>query len=383
MSLPSKSTSPPTYSPRNSPPAYSSTSRPTERTLERSRGRSQSPSGVCIRRSGDVTLTIFGQENNIAQPLVRPGAPLSGSVLLHDAENVKSVVLTIEGHLEILPTAGSYSSIPLFSITNRMHTAGAPACPNSFVFSQSFPSAFRHDGRVCTLPPTCHITFSSVYFIKCVYRITVLVTSARHRRASFLTRSDHVSLELTYRPRTRPARPLLLNPSLHATIKACPEEWAQGSHMVQLSSSGGPPLFCDLFAPAIGAFCVLEPIPFHLQLSAAHGSLQNLFKSLPTVKVGLLRRVAMDAGGRMATQSVILGEGTIRLLPANGSTLNWEGEVHCRDPAAVVGTFECGTLVMVTDMLMVGISPPPHEVLGWPTFQFGYEIKLTTHKWDY
>ncbi|KAJ7037791.1 hypothetical protein C8F04DRAFT_1393461 [Mycena alexandri] len=194
MSFPSKDQSPPAYSPRSSPPTYSSTSRPTERTLHRSRGRSQSPTGVFVRCSGDVALTIFG-----------------------------------------------------------------------FAFSQRFPSVFRHDGRLCNLPPTCHITFGSLHFIKCVYHITVVATSVRHRPASFLTRSDSVSFDLTYRPRTSPARPLLSNPSIYGTIKTCPEEWMQASHMVELSGQhDAPSLICDLFAPAVGAFCILEPIPFHL-----------------------------------------------------------------------------------------------------------------------
>ncbi|KAJ7719924.1 hypothetical protein B0H16DRAFT_1336362 [Mycena metata] len=354
MSSSSKYPSPPAYSPRSSPPTYSSTSRPTERTLHQSRGRSHSPAGVCIRRSGDVTLTIFGQEENIEQPLVRPNKPLTGSVVLQKPEKIRSVVLTIDGHLEILPLAGSYSSIPLFSVTHKLHETqdGVPPCPNSFAFSQSFPSVFRHNSQLCNLPPTCHITFGSLYFIKCVYRITVVVTSARHRRASFLTRNDHVSFDLTYRPRTRPAQPLLSNPSLYGTIKTCPEEWAQASHMVKIPGQhNAPSLICDLFAPSVGAFCVLEPIPFHLQLSTSRESLQNILSgALPLVKVYILRQIAMNVGGRMATQCLVLGHGTTRFLPADlrRHTLNWEGEACCRDPASVVGTFECGTIAVVT-----------------------------------
>ncbi|KAJ7037794.1 hypothetical protein C8F04DRAFT_396429 [Mycena alexandri] len=394
MCFPTRYSSPaPAYSPRSSSPTYSSTSRPTERTLHRSRGRSQSPTGVFVRRSGDVTLMIFGQEENIEQPLVRPSAPLTGSVLIQKAENIKSVVLTINGHLETLPLAGSYLSVPLFSVTHKLHETdhkGAPTCPNSFAFSQRFPSVFRHDGRLCNLPPTCHITFGSLHFIKCVYHITVVATSVRHRPASFLTRSDSVSFDLTYRPRTSPARPLLSNPSIYGTIKTCPEEWMQASHMVELSGQhDAPSLICNLFAPAVDVFCVLEPIPFHLQLSTSRKYLQNIFSGpLPLVKVYILRQIAMNARGRMVTQSLILGQGTIRPLPADRRhTLNWEGEACCRDPASVVGTFECGTIAVVTDRLMVEISPPHKATdsvqLRWPRFQFGYTIKLTTHKWDY
>ncbi|KAJ7719926.1 hypothetical protein B0H16DRAFT_1605511 [Mycena metata] len=352
MSFSSKYPSPPAYSPRSSPPTYSSTSRPTERTLYQSRGRSPSPAGICVRRNGDVTLTIFDQEENIEQPLV-PNAPLAGAVLLQNPERIKSVVLTMAGHLEILPLPGSYSSVPLFSVTHKLHETnqdGVPPCPNSFAFSQSFPSVFRHNGRLSNLPPTCHITFGALYFIKCVYRITVVVTSTR---AYFLTRSDQVSFDLTYRPRTRPAQPLLSNPSLYSTIKTCPEEWMQASHMVKLSGqydAPGPSLICDLFAPSGGAFCVLEPIPFHLQLSTSRGVQDTFSGVLPLVKVHILRQIAMNVGGRMVTQSLVLGHGTIRLTPADRRrhTLNWEGEACCRDPASVVGTFECGTLAVVT-----------------------------------
>ncbi|KAJ7037792.1 hypothetical protein C8F04DRAFT_1091536 [Mycena alexandri] len=95
----------------------------------------------------------------------------------------------------------------------------------------------------------------------------------------------------------------------------------------------------------------------------------------------------MNAGGRMATQSLILGQGTIRLLPADRyrHTLNWEGKVYCRDPAYVVGTFSKVSDASMQDRLMVEISPPSHQETNSVQLrlQFGYTIELTTHKWEY
>jgi hypothetical protein len=99
----------------------------------------------------------------------------------------------IEGLLETFPLPASYSSIPLLSITNTLYKndGSLPAqCPHNLAFSHYFPSKFRHDGELKSLPPTCHMTFdNSGHFMKCAYRITVTVISAR-RNASFLTRND-------------------------------------------------------------------------------------------------------------------------------------------------------------------------------------------------
>lgn len=76
------------------------------------------------------------------------------------------------------------------------------------------------------------------------------------------------------------------------------------------------------------------------------------------VRVYLYREVAVDVGDRMAKRSIILGEGTLRLLPGSEATctgdltLNWEGEVRCRDPASVAGSFDCGSVVVRVRVLL-------------------------------
>ncbi|KAJ7326374.1 hypothetical protein DFH08DRAFT_338093 [Mycena albidolilacea] len=356
---------------------------------------------MCIRTADNVTLVVQGQEDDAEQPRVEPGTQLHGSILLERTENIKSVVLQIEGLLETLPLPSSYMSIPLFRITEELYTIESPSSTpaHNFAFSHSLPPKFRYHDKLYPLPPTCHVSFDNLHFVKCAYRITVTVVSARHRRASFLTKSNHVSFELNYRPRTRPSQPLIANPSLVETVKLCPEEWTQCSKVVDVSRL---PVLCDvsfispsgmismlnrkyqLFMPSIRAFCVEDPIPFHLQLSSVESSHPNIGSAEPPrVKVRIMRRITMIATDRMAERCIVLGEGTLQPLPTHGThaTLNWQGEAHCRDPRSIVGTFDCGPAVAVMDMLVIDILPP----LGCPVqhASFGFPIKLTTHRWDH
>ncbi|KAJ7507279.1 hypothetical protein B0H11DRAFT_197761 [Mycena galericulata] len=401
MCFSSECQSPPGYSSRESCPAYSCIPGPTECTLQQSRRRSHvSPTGVCIKRVGGVTLLLLNQEDgNTERPIIGPGKLLSGSVLLESTENIKSVTLKIDGVFESSPLPDSYSSVPIVRITQTLYSSNETSVPspNSFSFSHRFPSAVRHNGsaHVHALPPTCDISLdNSGHSFKCSYRITVTVVSSRHRRASFLTKSECVSFELNCCRRTRPSQPILSNPSLLDTVKRCPEEWAQCPKVLR-SSPHQSLLMCDLFMPALGVFCVAEMIPFHLQLSGPDACLPHMHQffmrnpSAPNIKVTILRQVEAHTGHRKAIRNIILGDGSLRFLPTSANedstgtvhagTLNWEGEARCRDPASVVGSFDCG-FVIVRDMLSVEISSPQGCPL--PRSVFGYEIKLTTDSWD-
>ncbi|KAJ7624991.1 hypothetical protein DFH06DRAFT_1142321 [Mycena polygramma] len=366
---------PPAYSPSRSCPEYSAMPRSTECVLQQSARRTRiPPTGMCMKCVDNVTLVVLGQEDNVEQPRVQPGARLNGSVLFQHTESIKSVVLKIEGFLETLPLPGAYRYVPLLSMTDTLYKndGTAATCSHSLPFSRVFPSNFRYDGRLHPLPPTCHMTFDNPRnYIRCVYRITVTVVSARHRLTSFLTKNESVSFHLDYRPHTRPAQPLISNPSLPETVKSCPEEWCQYSEILDSSSPSSSPVL-DLFVPSIGVFCVKDSIPFHLQVSRA-GSSPAL------VQVRMRRQVAMDAGARIAKRSLILGEGTLRRLPSPDiNILIWEGEVRCRDPPSVVGTFECGRAVSIADLLVVDIAPALKSGRPIQRVSFCYPIKLTT-----
>ncbi|KAK7019883.1 hypothetical protein R3P38DRAFT_1226573 [Favolaschia claudopus] len=374
-SLPPGSISCPTYSPR---PGMD------ERTLQHSRPHVHPlGTGMCVKCVGGTTLVLLDQEENAEHPRIEEGSSIRGVVILENTENVLSVVLKVDGLLETLPFPASYMTVPLVSITNELyrHDSQPTACPSSLSFSHPFPSQFHYQQEIHSLPPTFHVAFNSLHFIKCAYQITVTVVSALHRRASFLTKSNQVCFEFTYRPRSRPSQPLLLNPSLVETVKSCPEEWVQCSQIVSISSL---PVWCDLFLPSILVFCVEDPIPFHLQLSVPDGR-QQLFRpnAHPLVKVHLLRKLEMNVGDRQAHRDIVLGEATLQRVPLGRDedtqvVLGWEGEARCRDPDSVVGTFSCGNALSLTDLIVVEIFLP-HETRR-PSLTV--PIKLTTHRWD-
>ncbi|KAJ7135423.1 hypothetical protein C8R43DRAFT_1020955 [Mycena crocata] len=387
MCYPSESQPPPSYFSRESSPPYSLNPSSTERTLQQSPRRSYTPpNGVYIKSTGNVTLLLLGQEDSVEQPSVGRGAQLNGSVLLQSTDNIRSVILTIEGLLETVPLPESYSSFPVLRITNTLYACkkegpNAASCPHSFAFSHRFPSTLHHGGNSYSLPPTCQIQFgNSLNFIKCAYRITVTVISARHRHTSFLTKNHRIHCELNYRPRSWPSRPLICNPSLLDTVKRCPEEWAQCP--INITSPCSSTLMCELFVPSVGSFYVGSAIPFHLQISngcTSHESPQAAW----SIRVYILRHIVSNVGGRIVKQRLILGEGTIRPMSnrraANDAqSFDWEGEAQCRDPASVSQSFNFGPAVVVSDLLAVDISPP-HPV---ERASFSAAIKLTTHSWE-
>ncbi|KAK7042370.1 hypothetical protein R3P38DRAFT_2890108 [Favolaschia claudopus] len=368
-----------------SSPAYSPMPAPDEHTLEHSRRQTRCRgSGMCIKCVGNTTLVVLDQEDNTEHPRVNGGTLIRGAVLLENTENIKSVTLQIDGLLETLPLPASYMATPLVSITSELYRNDdlSLSCPSNLSFSHPFPSKFKYRGELHYLPPSLHMTFNNFHFVKCAYQITVTVVSARHRRASFLTKTNQVHLELIHRPRSRPSQPLLPNPSLVDTVKICPEEWDQCPRAVSIASL---PVLCDLFLPSIRVFCVEDQIPFHLQLGTMDQVHTQSFTTSapPIVKVHLIRKVSMDAGNRPAHRTIMLGEASLQRLASNNdspATLNWQGEVQCQNPESAVATFSCGEALSVSDMLVVEISPP-HECPVHRT-SFAFPIKLTTHRWD-
>ncbi|KAF7343487.1 hypothetical protein MVEN_01781600 [Mycena venus] len=123
--------------------------------LSESRRRIRSfPTGMRIKRVGNITLVLLGQDDNVEQPRVESGTQVNGTVLLDHTENIESVVLKIDGLLETVPLPASYRSIPLFCITKKLYTnegsPSPPICPHNLAFSHS---VFRHNEKLYPLPP--------------------------------------------------------------------------------------------------------------------------------------------------------------------------------------------------------------------------------------
>ncbi|KAJ7057082.1 hypothetical protein C8F01DRAFT_1153332 [Mycena amicta] len=369
----------PAYSPQTSSPPYSRTPLPTERTLQSSRrlGLSvpSSHDGVYIKSSGGTTLLLHDQESGLHGGVYAEHArfeantPLRGSVNLRHSETTQSVVLKIEGRVETLPLPATYNSVTVLDFNQTLHSAESGPCPSELPFSYYIPSTFRDtDGKLYPLPPNFDIGFNPTQFARCTYHLTVTTVSARHRRASWLTKNDIITFEIRYQPRSSTLLPPLSRSI--STVKASPEEWTQATKFTGDDKDGQEPI-CDLFLPSVGVFAAEEPIPFYLQLvPMAPGDSDS------TVKVSITRQVEMDAGDRIARRCIQLGEAT---MVRRGRCLTWEGEARVQDPNSLcpVESFRCGAAMTITDMVAVEIRSPDHRRVF-----FGYPIRLTSERYE-
>ncbi|KAJ7760982.1 hypothetical protein B0H16DRAFT_1531346 [Mycena metata] len=390
----------PPYSPSAPSPGYSTAPGLGEHILQHTplAGRHSRPTetSTFIRNEQSMTVVLNVQKEN--RPSFGREAALTGTLLLKSPETVTALTLKFEGVLESLSPSHGYSSIRMvdqvFSLYVRK-TAGPQAhCPAAVPFSCRFPRSFKNNDVHHPIPPSCDIKLPGGAFITCTYSLTFTVL---RKVASFFAKEGSLSLELEFRPRTRPSRPRIPNPSLFSTIKTCPEEWLQlPVALTPAPDSRAPDIHCDLFVPSVGVFGVSEVVPFHLQLSGSIRSLRNLLANLgprspsPIIRVYLLRQIAVETQGQSPTRiNTVLAEGALRPLPPavfglhasmhtsrSEDALNWEGEIQLPDIATP--TFDVGTL-RVMYLIAVELSPP--QTSSIKRAHYGYPIKLTTDTW--
>jgi hypothetical protein len=103
-----------------------------------------------------------------------------------------------------------------------------------------------------------------------------------------------------------------------------------------------------------------------MQLDSSHKS-NNLTL---TMDVSLRRQVKAEVKGQAVWKSSLIGSGTLTALPPSieidpcesnpqESSLDWEGEIQCRDEIRV-GHFNAGDIA-VMDFLVFSILPKSHQ----------------------
>ncbi|KAK7006008.1 DUF3844 domain-containing protein [Favolaschia claudopus] len=394
----------PPYSTSTAAPTYSAAPGGDERMLQRTPFPGQSsrrPTGTFVRHKHGITVALDSQKDDVHLPSYGREGVLSGSLLIDSHESVTAVNMKVEGVIECSLSQGS-SRLEAIETGYSLYVKNnaQQLCPAALSFSYRFPSTFNTaniSSRRYPLPPSCSIALPGGCYLRCSYSLSFTVISSRHRSASFMTREKSLSIELEYRPRTRPSRPRIADPSLFSTIKLCPEEWLQlPVALTSVSNSNPPDIHCDLFVPSVGVFGISETVPFHLQLSGPAHQLRHLFQhqaataaatnslgNSPIIRVSLLRQIVVDAiGQRMNT---VLEEPPLRPLPpgifglrssSSDDTLNWEGEIRLHDiptPSFDIGAFK------VMYLLAVELSPPKMSPIK--RAYYGYPIRVTTDTW--
>ncbi|KAH8824454.1 hypothetical protein DL96DRAFT_209428 [Flagelloscypha sp. PMI_526] len=372
---------PPTYP---EPPCYSlRPPRGEERLFVNT--RTAAPNGTFLKQSTTFTLVLYGQEDGASCPSYGRSASIAGVLNIRQTDNISSVTLKFSGVLEVIgsETRRIHETIlhkeqVLWSSEESDNTLGSNQ--HSLPFSLTLPADYTSGTtEPYQLPPS--LTFHDVTVTACVhYSIEATVIRQRKLHGILGPSEESLFVEMKYRPRSRPARPLT-NATFLSLMKQAPEAWSQTQETLVNVNDSDPDIICDFFVPAYQIFELAYPIPFHIQLtstrqglasflSSSHHSLPRQFHlgSRPYLKVELLRQiVATDSDGRRSWTNVCIGEGKILQLPPSEADqseqqnhqsdvhLHWQGTVLCR-PDVRVPSFSVRSLVF-KDFLILYIIP--------------------------
>ncbi|KAJ7680465.1 hypothetical protein DFH06DRAFT_1265456 [Mycena polygramma] len=273
-------------------------------------------------------------------------------------------------------------------------------CPTVVGFAIAFPTTYKDDGRLYRLPPSYEVGHSRtkslticlgspLLVVKCTYRLVITINRIKSGRLSFLKPSSKTySIHVAFKPRTRPARPIIQDTSFFSTLKAAPSEWHQ-----------------MFIIPSVQTFCLSEDIPFHIQLCGCRDSLQHFYGSAPEpvqpgkqprrrqyspiIRVFLARQIFMDVNGRHSWRNITIGEGTLRPIPPPESynaeadlgevSVDWEGEVRCRDDVTCA-SFNIGRLV-IKDFIIFALTPANVRTSPLLPIQHAHPVQLVTDGW--
>ncbi|KAJ7593346.1 hypothetical protein C8J56DRAFT_495842 [Mycena floridula] len=350
--------------------------------------------GIFVHRDRQekATLVLQNQEPDAPRPSYGRNAMISGSLTLEDSLSIARVTVELLGMLEFA-TAEGYTVVEICSNSNTLYTnrpdLPSDRCPTTLSFSFFFPVSFEDRDKLYPVPPSYNTEILvKRQYIKCSYILRVALARYRPSLLSFLGKNtSSFSLDIEYRPRERPPRPLLQSPSFMQTIKACPEEWRQDFFSIPTAEED---ISCEMYTPSIGIFAICDKIPFYLQLAGSAASLRALRPpngkyGIEPIRVYILRQVVFILDGlKIPRGDFILGEAKLTSLPpVYGQThdqrrLNWEGEVCCEQETSV-GGFTAG-LFAVQDFLTF-------EFLTFTSgaqarkVRRGLAIKLVTDSW--
>ncbi|KAJ6508378.1 hypothetical protein C8R45DRAFT_441230 [Mycena sanguinolenta] len=368
------------------PPMYSPEPTPGEECLSRpSFGRSLR-TGEFKKTNGRITLTLKEQADNCSAPTYGPGDLVAGTIRIQGSESVTEVVLKLSGRLDL---AAAHGGQPI-ELVKDSYTVWSDnmrfLCPASIPFSFIFPSTFKNGEQSWPLPPSVQITPPGKPFtyVRCVYTISVVVSTALHPRFSLWRGEKTLSLTVNLRPTAYPPRPITPDTNLLPTVKTAPDEWYQ----VLCNIGHLKNIHCSLFIPSALIYGISDSIPFHLQISGPATKLMQLvrppsskFKTQSPVRVHLMRRVSLFVCGERQCRSISFGEGALSILPPpicyseksgpHEASIDWAGAVQC-DDGITVGTFDSGTLY-VKDFIVVSIP-------AW-NMEHEHQIQFVSDTW--
>lgn len=266
--------------------------------------------GTWTKRIKDTTISLHNQDPIEAQRAPRYGrTDIIRGTIEFDEESLaafEKVKLLIEGELSVgsQPYEGRSEIFVRKSFTLWKKLEHHAQCPKVINFQIPFSAI---GSEVEALPPSYICDVGQGGKISCSYSMHVTVTQ-KSRHAFWHHRNRHV-IPIDYVPMARPPHdfPSDLLGLPRTAIKALPEAWSQ-----IITAQGA--ISCNLFIPAVSAFCVTDEIPFFLQLVAPAGYFDLKEGEDPVLQVSLRRRIGLSIQDSSIWRDMTSSRGVVKVL---------------------------------------------------------------------
>ncbi|KAF9526600.1 hypothetical protein CPB83DRAFT_769882 [Crepidotus variabilis] len=416
-------------SPEIEPPRYSTQPTLNEETVAYTPRHSESrgPDSSFIKQWSQATLILKHQEEDQRLPTYGRNSIIEGELGLKNPDRVTSVSIKLFGQMASTAVDSECLSFGLCSnqkIVWKREDGDSQIqrCPSILPISLRFPSSYAWGGKEYRMPPSFEATFLGVpaLIVRVQYTLYVTITRTRSWKPSWIASKTYVTL-VNYRPRTRPARPIVMLETVVSSIKPHPEEWTQIITKMDVRSefANAKSIECHIFIPSVQTFAINDSVPFHIQLIGTLTSLRELLpptspqlllpgeqriqrrasvdhRKTPSIRVFIERQVVVEANNRRKFKSFTVGQGDMWPVPplpsaiTQGSSRNdenpdteysvdWQGKLKCWDEVRA-GGFAVSHLC-VKDFLHLSLTPPNPRSSFLAPLQLSHPIRFVTDPW--
>ncbi|KAJ7072203.1 hypothetical protein C8F01DRAFT_972378 [Mycena amicta] len=402
-------------------PSYAALPRLGDSTVEFTprAGRPDAATGTITKRWRDLTVIFKNQcegQDELDSSLVPSygrNATVCGEMGVGSPDTVLTITIKLEGNVHLSSTDTGSITQRVVDERRTLFDAAKSKCPSIVGFSIAIPTYYEDQERVYRTPPSYETIClgSPLIVVKLNYRVSIKITRCNTRRLSLRKISTKTyATPILFRPRTRPARPMIPDPSFLASLKVSPAEWHQTEITIptrrQETIEPLKPITCHFIIPSVQTFCLTEPIPFHIQLCGSKTSLGLFYGSITpeslqlgkkprkrnyaaVVRVFLARQIYLDGvnGRRSSWRTITVGEGQVRAVvpsvdhmdafDASEVSVNWEGEVRCKNDITCA-SFNCSHLV---DFIILALTPANVRASPLLPIQHAHSVRLVTDGW--
>nr|GAT56263.1 predicted protein [Mycena chlorophos] len=421
----------PSYSPS---PSYASLSRSDEETVEFTprAGRLEPATGTKTRTWRDLTVIFKNQsqeqdadESDRDIPSYGNRGVVLGELGIENPETVvcismkvccarprdakAEVAMQLDGEVHLSSTdTGSMTQkvVEERRVLFDLEKNHGRACPTVVGFGIPIPMTYKDNDKLYRTPPSYETIClgSPLVVVRCRYKLAIKVTRSTARRLSLRKISTKsYTTPIIFRPRTRPARPMIAEPSFLTTFKASPAEYHQ--NLITIPIRKTIVTVEPFIIPSVQTFCYKDEIPFHIQLCGSRTSLALFYGTITpeslqqgkkprkhnysaVVRVFLARQIYLDdINGRQSWRTMTVGEAKVRpVVPsfhdafdASEVSLNWEGEVKPKRDVTCP-SFSCAHL-LVKDFIILALTPANVRANPLLPVQHAHGIRLVTDGW--